>query len=118
MLIYHLRLIYKISKNKKKLFVYVDESGQDTKGEFFIVSVVIIEEYRDSIVEKLEHIELKINKHKKWTKTKSILRKEYITIIKNSDFLKYSIFFDICYNSKEYLKIISKTTCSAILEKM
>ena len=27
---------------KRKFYVYVDESGQDTKGKFFIVAVLIL----------------------------------------------------------------------------
>jgi len=33
----------KTQSNKQKLYCYVDETGQDTAGKIFIVSVVIIE---------------------------------------------------------------------------
>ncbi len=34
----------------KKLYCYVDESGQDTKGDIFVVSVVVTDDNRDEIV--------------------------------------------------------------------
>ena len=34
----------------KKLYCYVDESGQDTKGGFFVVSIVVLEKERDLIL--------------------------------------------------------------------
>jgi len=42
---------------KQKLYCYVDETGQDTKGELFIVSVVVVGWDRDALAEQLEMIE-------------------------------------------------------------
>jgi hypothetical protein len=36
-------------KVKQKLYCYVDETGQDTLGQFFIVSVVITEDIREKL---------------------------------------------------------------------
>jgi len=46
----------------QKLYCYVDETGQDTKGRLFLVSVVIPGKERESIKEKLETIEKKSRK--------------------------------------------------------
>jgi hypothetical protein len=40
-----------------KLYCYVDESGQDTEGQFFIVSVVVTGRERDEVTRQLEQIE-------------------------------------------------------------
>jgi hypothetical protein len=41
---------------KPKFYCYVDETGQDTFGELFIVSVVVSAADRDSLVSTLEEI--------------------------------------------------------------
>ena len=41
----------------QKLYAYVDESGQDTLGELFLVSVVVTGEARDGLRKKLRTIE-------------------------------------------------------------
>src|SRR5271165_6282825 len=42
---------------KPRLFCYVDETGQDTLGRFFIVPVVVTGDPRERLVAKLEQIE-------------------------------------------------------------
>lgn len=41
----------------QKLYCYVDESGQDTKGEIFVVGIVILEQERERMEKELESIE-------------------------------------------------------------
>jgi len=41
----------------QKLYCYVDESGQDTRGKLFVVSVVVAAEDRGISLEQLEKIE-------------------------------------------------------------
>ena len=41
----------------KKLYCYVDETGQDTKGRFFLVAIVITGEEREELIKELEKIE-------------------------------------------------------------
>ena len=38
---------------KQKLYAYVDESGQDTKGSMFVVSVLVLEEERETVLQQL-----------------------------------------------------------------
>ncbi|MFQ5617229.1 MAG: hypothetical protein ACE5GO_12325 [Anaerolineales bacterium] len=40
-----------------KIYCYIDESGQDTKGAFFVVSVVIADQELDLWRETCENIE-------------------------------------------------------------
>lgn len=40
--------------NAKKLYCYVDETGQDTKGKLFIVVVVIVENSKEEFITFLE----------------------------------------------------------------
>jgi hypothetical protein len=41
----------------QKLFCYVDETGQDTQGRLFVVSVVITDQERDLFRQTCEDIE-------------------------------------------------------------
>ena len=43
--------------HKQKLYCYVDETGQDTKGAMFLVVVVITAEDPDALRTALERIE-------------------------------------------------------------
>jgi len=45
-----------------KLYAYVDESGQDTQGEFFVVSVVVLDADHEAILQQLEAIETRSRK--------------------------------------------------------
>ena len=41
----------------QKLYCYVDETGQNTKGRLFIVSVIVTEGEREELARQLEEIE-------------------------------------------------------------
>ena len=63
----------------RKLYCYVDESGQDTKGKLFVVAVVITAEERERIIDLLEAIELVTGKHRmKWIRTSHARRLAYV----------------------------------------
>lgn len=64
---------------KQKLYCYVDETGQDTQGELFIVSVVVTKKDREEITQSLEKFEQETGKGK--TKdTKSYKELTLITV--------------------------------------
>ena len=44
-------------RTKKKLCCYVDETGQDTAGRMFVVSIFINQQERDALLKTLERIE-------------------------------------------------------------
>lgn len=63
----------------KRLFCYVDETGQDTLGQLFVVSVVIAKEDRVALRQRLERIEQTTGKGQvKWHRTKPAARVAYI----------------------------------------
>ena len=63
----------------KKLYCYVDESGQDTLGRLFIVAVVVTDEQRDQLQRYLEQLEATSGKKKrKWTNTRLKEQQTYI----------------------------------------
>ena len=85
---------------KQKFYVYVDESGQDTKGNFFIVSVLILKKNQNLILEKLKQIEAESQKANiKWSKSHSKFRKKYIERLAELNIFKETIYFSILYNT-------------------
>ena len=67
---------------RQKLYCYVDESGQDTEGRFFLVAVVITGKGRDELQQKLEEIERRTRKGRvKWHRSSFSRRVDYIRSI-------------------------------------
>jgi hypothetical protein len=98
-----------------KIFCYVDESGQDTMGELFVVSVVITAETRDILSRKLEEVEARSKKGKrKWTKTRIQQRIAYIEEILLIDELKGCLRYSVYHHTTEYMMRTVLATAQAI----
>ena len=67
-----------MSTSTHKLYCYVDETGQDTMGRFFIVAIVVASNHRDDLQQLLEMIERDSGKKTKWMKTSDETRQAYI----------------------------------------
>lgn len=96
-----------------KIYCYVDESGQDTKGKLFIVSVVVAEKNKDLFQKEIEKIERDSKKGKsKWGKTKFISRISYLNAITSIKKCKFCICFSK-YKTMDFdlatIQTISKT---------
>lgn len=103
---------------RKKLYVYVDESGQDTTGTLFVVGVVVLEEERDAVLRELERIEQESGKRNaKWQKARPHFRESYMRGIVQSSVFENTLFYEIFAESKEYLEMTSHATAKAILQK-
>lgn len=102
-----------------KLYCYVDESGQDTKGKLFLVAVVLKEINDLALLEKrLEEIEQKTAKRQsKWKKTNKKIKRQYLEELIHVQELKNSIFYAVYQASKEYSKLTSFTIAKAVLAK-
>lgn len=107
------------SMSPTKLYCYVDETGQDTKGELFLVAVILKEmENLSSLEEKLQEIENKSGKKQlKWKKTSKAVKKAYLEDLLQIKDLKHSIFYSQYHSSKEYPKLTSLTIAKAVLAK-
>jgi len=64
----------------QKYYCYVDETGQDTKGEFFLVSVVLVEAtLRESLKKRLLRLEVRSGKESlKWNGSSFEVRIYYL----------------------------------------
>lgn len=103
------------AKLTQKLYCYVDETGQDTKGDIYIVSVVVTKENRYEIEKLLEKIETETGKEKtKWFKSKQKLQSAYIERIFNTTVFKNSIFYSLTKDSKTYKDTILVTIATAV----
>ena len=60
------------------VYIYVDESGQDTEGELFIVSVVVALKDHDELSQQLGQIEQATHKRRKWHKTSDPINLAFI----------------------------------------
>lgn len=103
---------------KKKLYAYVDESGQDTEGLVFVVSVLILGDERSVLQEELERIEVESRKkNTKWNKSHHEFRKAYLEGILKTKSLRGKMFFEKFSDTKKYIQLTSFATAKAILKK-
>ncbi len=99
---------------KRKLYCYVDETGQDTEGKIFIVSVVIPDD-REAVLHYLEALEVKTGKGKvKWRKAEVANRLHYLEEI----FMQKDYPLKICYSVYEDTKEYRFSTVFTVAKAM
>ena len=99
----------------KKLYCYVDETGQDTKGALFVVSVIIAQKDRDEIVKLLENIERETGKKRtKWQGTGKMIKRKYIETIFTRAAFKGKIFYSLFKDVMSFRELTVITIASAI----
>ncbi len=99
------------------LFEYVDESGQDTGGLFFVVSMVILGTERAEALKVLEKIERQTQKeNRKWNGSDPRYRQAYIERIAHLSILKAKIFYETFTANKEYLAMTASAAADALRE--
>lgn len=104
---------------KQKLYCYVDETGQDTEGEFFLVSIVINEiKQLDELQGQLINIEQIIKKKQaRWHGTKKEVKINYLQKLSELKGLRNSIYYSVYKNTKEYTALTSLAIAKAIHAK-
>jgi hypothetical protein len=97
-----------------KLYAYVDESGQDTSGAFYVVSVVITDEFRDKLAQKLLLAESSSGKRfAKWSKS-YLHRRKYIEKVLLISDLKHRLFYASFTETTHYLETTARVTAAAL----
>ena len=105
-----------MTPGKQYLYCYVDETGQDTDGQFFVVSVVISDSRRGELIAALEAIERRSGKgNVKWMKVRGGQRLAYISEVLGSPLFKGSMYFSRYTGTKAYMATTVMTTAHAIL---
>ena len=102
-------------KSKQKLYCYVDETGQDTIGKFFIVSVVVSGETRETLAKLLEQIEKDSHKGKaKWIHARSSEQLSYMKAVLSEPLFKQKLRFSFYQQTKAYTALTILSTARAI----
>lgn len=100
---------------KQKLYCYIDETGQDTYGEKFIVVAIVVADEREKVLDLLEEAEAKSGKtRRKWIKTRSAERDRYLEMALPPSQLKGKIYYRIFHKSKEYEDLMVLVIAQAI----
>ena len=91
----------------KKLYCYVDESGQDTAGDLFVVALVVTDEERDRLAVEARRIEQESGKNsKKWWRAVFSRKVAYIKAV-----LSYPVFADsLFFASYEHTNVYPEST--------
>lgn len=97
----------------KRIFCYVDETGQDAGSKFFIISVLLFESNRDLAITDCEEAEKTSGKGPvKWIKTSFDKRLDYVRAILKYRTLKDRLFYRHFPKSKS----IRECTVDAVSE--
>lgn len=105
-----------MSPKTQKLYCYVDETGQDTLGEMFLVAVVLKDgEAVEQLHRDVENIEHTSGKHKrKWTKTPNAVKAKYLLLLLENEQLQNTIFYSSYKDSKDYTPLLALTIAKSI----
>lgn len=99
----------------QKIHCFVDETGQDTAGQYFIVSVVVAQEDREQLVELLETLEQETGKKAtKWHKTSKETKKRFIEQVFKHQILQHKIYYSSHRNTTSYQELTVLTIAAAI----
>jgi hypothetical protein len=101
--------------SKPKLYAYVDESGQETRGTMFLVSVIVAGETREALRTKLKAIERASGKQiKKWTKARPAERAAYMqSVIQAREFIGH-IYYARYRDTRSYVDLMILSTAQAL----
>lgn len=100
---------------KPKFYCYVDETGQDTRGNVFIVSVVVSADERDELRRICEAIERQTGKNRmKWTDAAFGRRLAYIRRVLETAVIRGKLNFAAYRNSRDYATMTIATISSAL----
>lgn len=103
----------------RKLYCYVDETGQDTKGQFFLVAVVLTGPEREELRNILVKIEASTNKgNKKWSKTPIAQKNAYLQSVLKLRLLHKKIFYAEFVQTTDYLGCVIIAVAKGIKQKV
>lgn len=104
-------------KKKQKLYAYVDESGQDTKGEIYLVSVVISGKEKEELRKTLVEIEKTSGIYaRKWSRSKPKEHEKFIKKLMAQEIFKNHIFYSYYQGTVTYTDLTIYSTAKAIHE--
>ncbi len=100
----------------KKLYCFVDETGQDTKGDFFLVSIVLKKKAElDDLEQKLLKIESSSGRFLKWKKLSFGDKVNLLGKLAKTHELKSAIYYSVYHDSLAYTPLVSLSIAKAVL---
>jgi len=101
----------------QKFFCYVDETGQDTQGELFIVAVVIAGQERDQLRQACEDIERSSRKgRRKWVRATYSRRLAYLRQVLKRPIFEGKLHFAAYRNVQNYSTLTVQAIARALSE--
>ena len=102
-------------KPVEKLYCYVDETGQDTEGQLFIVAVIVTGQERDELLAVCEQLEKVSGKDKfKWGKAEHQRRMRYLRHILADDRFAGNLRYCLFRNTRDYDTATIEATVKAV----
>ncbi len=103
----------------KKIYCFVDETGQDTLGKFFLVSVVLQEnENLEKFEKSLLEIETITGKKKlKWKLTNNDTKIKYLEAVFSLSLIAKSLFYSVYDEGVKYSELTAYSLAKAILNR-
>ena len=103
----------------KNLCCFVDETGIDTEGKFFLVVCILIDQRdQEAIEQKLEELEKTTRKGDyKWTRAAFDRKEQFLEKLATFRELKACIFFAVYHETKEYTTLTALTIAKAVLAR-
>ena len=102
-------------QSAQKIYAFVDESGQETEGALFLVSVVVTDHEVERLNEILIEIEERSGKRwKKWSKARFDYRVAYLEAVIAQPLFRGLIFFSRYRESKAYFDLTVETAAKAL----
>jgi protein-disulfide isomerase len=98
-----------------KIYCFVDESGQDSMGKFFLVSVIVADKDKDKLEKEIIKIEKESGKGSvKWVNTRDEAKFKYIRQVLKIKSLKGRLNYSVYKNTTDYLAKTVLTTARVI----
>jgi hypothetical protein len=101
----------------KNRYVFVDESGQDTQGRYFIIAIVIPQDDPFELENICKTIELKSRKRElKWRRSGRAEKENYFRCLLEEPKLRSILFNRVVYGRRDFVDQTIEATAQAILK--
>lgn len=103
------------ASHKQKLYCYVDETGQDTEGRFFLVAVVFARDEREELRQYLADIEERSGKRtRKWSRSTLRQREAYMQAVLTHVAFVGNLYYSKYESTRTYVDLTVLSVAKAI----
>ncbi len=102
-----------------KLYCWTDETGQDTRGKFFLVSILLSnKEQTEELKNRISEIEKKTKGKTKWTKTDNKRKILFLKTILNLRVLRKNLYYSVYQDTTAYTPLTAMAISKAVIYKV